>query len=151
MSIDTDQLQTMLSMFQRPARGISGFCYLCLRSAKKLKSHLSRHLEQIALFALPRVNEAAEMDSQRMIVGSGDEDSRESGSEDSSSELTSQSGNSHLNDEPEMTHDGPDIDDALEETVVPDDINTSWDNITQNFSEPFQLDVESEFQLIITL
>lgn len=52
----SSQLALFLEMFQRPISGSkpSGTCRLCNAEAKRLKSHMSRHLEDIALFALPR-------------------------------------------------------------------------------------------------
>lgn len=47
------------AMFQKPSCRIDGTCNLCLRECKNLKYHVSRHLQQMAFFALPRVNEIA--------------------------------------------------------------------------------------------
>lgn len=46
--------QSQLSMFSRPTQRESGVCPLCMESTMQLKGHLARHLERIALFALPR-------------------------------------------------------------------------------------------------
>jgi hypothetical protein len=43
-----------MDAFRRPVPVRDGQCSLCNGHANKLKSHLARHLEQIALFALPR-------------------------------------------------------------------------------------------------
>ncbi|KAF8531430.1 hypothetical protein BDD12DRAFT_644677, partial [Trichophaea hybrida] len=53
-AFDRRQLSLLRSMFQRPLRNPEGNCNFCLRSCVNLKSHVARHLEQIALFALPR-------------------------------------------------------------------------------------------------
>ena len=58
------QVQTM---FQQPSRRADGTCNLCMRECRKLKYHVSRHVQQMALFALPRVNE---------IAGSGEAEHR---------------------------------------------------------------------------
>lgn len=50
IQIDDDQTS---SMFSRPTQRKSGVCPLCMESAKHLKGHLARHLERIALYALP--------------------------------------------------------------------------------------------------
>ena len=47
------------AMFQQPSRKAYGICNLCIRECRNLKYHVSRHLQQMALFALPRVNETA--------------------------------------------------------------------------------------------
>lgn len=63
MSLDHDhkmdnvQFALVKDMFLRPSRGVEGICNLCTRPAKRLKSHLASHLEQLALFAIPIVNE----------------------------------------------------------------------------------------------
>lgn len=46
-----------------------------------------------------------------------------------------------------MTYHSLDLDDAVEEVVVPDAVDISWGNITQKFSEPLLVDSECEFWL----
>jgi len=53
------QRSLLNDMFRYPSRSDEGECNLCLRLSSNLRSHVSRHLQQIALFALPRVNETA--------------------------------------------------------------------------------------------
>ncbi|KAF8246379.1 hypothetical protein K440DRAFT_366824 [Wilcoxina mikolae CBS 423.85] len=60
------QISLLLSMFQRPSRSLEGNCNFCLEPSTKLKSHVSRHLEQVALFALPRANEVADSDTAEL-------------------------------------------------------------------------------------
>ena len=67
---DSAQTSIFLSMFERPKMVTTGTCCLCHREAENLKTHLAHHLEQIALFALPRENEIPEMDSEINIRGS---------------------------------------------------------------------------------
>lgn len=54
VQFDDEQPQSQLSMFSRPTQRKSGICPLCIESTVELKSHLARHLERIALFALPK-------------------------------------------------------------------------------------------------
>ena len=54
--IDDNQTQSQLSMFSRRSQSKSGICPLCMKSTKHLKGHLARHLERIALYALPVVS-----------------------------------------------------------------------------------------------
>ena len=54
VQFDDEQSQSQLSMFSRPTQRKSGICPLCMESTAQLKGHLARHLERIALFALPR-------------------------------------------------------------------------------------------------
>ena len=49
----------MKDMFRQPSKAVSGKCNLCMKDSKRLKSHISYHLEEMALFALPRLDEAA--------------------------------------------------------------------------------------------
>lgn len=45
-----------MNMFRRPVSSSEGICNLCFREepVKNMKSHVSKHLEQVALFAIPR-------------------------------------------------------------------------------------------------
>jgi len=65
MTSTSSQDHTVLDMFRRPSKEgkVSGVCCLCGHTARRLKKHLSRHLEQIALFALPRNTELDDKDS----------------------------------------------------------------------------------------
>jgi len=69
-------LQT-LEAFRRPVSVVDGVCCLCKRHAANLKSHLGRHLELIALFALPRPPPPEVSGSQNVQVESGDQDMTE--------------------------------------------------------------------------
>ena len=70
LNIDTAQSAVFLGMFESREYKQTGTCCLCLREAKNLKTHLAHHLEQIALFALPRENEVPEMNSGVNVRGS---------------------------------------------------------------------------------
>lgn len=52
----TDASSAILDAFRRPVQSLDGLCNLCFRETKNLKSHLSRHLQQVALFAVPRAD-----------------------------------------------------------------------------------------------
>ena len=88
-TVDSAQEQMFLSMFQLPTLLQNGTCCLCHREAGNLKTHLAHHLEQIALFALPRENEVPGMDSGINVRGSKRNLSQEGASEDSISEQAS--------------------------------------------------------------
>lgn len=49
-----------LQTFERLRPRAGGQCDLCQRTTNNLKHHLGRHLERIALFALPRPNRSAD-------------------------------------------------------------------------------------------
>lgn len=45
-----------LQIFQRPVKAPSGMCNLCRGRTSNMRRHLSRHLRQVAFFALPRAD-----------------------------------------------------------------------------------------------
>jgi hypothetical protein len=67
-----------MDTFRRPVPIRDGQCSLCNGHANKLKSHLAQHLEQIALFALPRPAPTTELGLSHQVLadldgrGSGD-------------------------------------------------------------------------------
>ncbi|KAF2468961.1 uncharacterized protein BDR25DRAFT_372851, partial [Lindgomyces ingoldianus] len=52
--VNENQLPALRRMFEQPTHPTSGACTLCQKQAVKLKTHLSRHLEQLSLFAIPQ-------------------------------------------------------------------------------------------------
>jgi hypothetical protein len=70
ITLDTSKTPLVLEIFAYPMRGPSGDCHLCKRPARNLKSHLSRHLQQLALFALPKLIDSADLDSHENLLGS---------------------------------------------------------------------------------
>ncbi|EXJ71182.1 uncharacterized protein A1O5_06176 [Cladophialophora psammophila CBS 110553] len=86
------KLQLSKDMFQRPLKSVGGKCNLCQMFSSRLKSHVSRHLEQVALFALPRNNEIegsgkAELDGCSSRLGGSRGSGSQSSSEDSDDKL----------------------------------------------------------------
>ncbi|KAK3314072.1 hypothetical protein B0H66DRAFT_630422 [Apodospora peruviana] len=63
-SMVESKITLTLDSFRLPVSVVNGECCLCKRHAQKLKSHLGRHLEQMALFSLPRPPPAASSGSQ---------------------------------------------------------------------------------------
>ncbi|KAF4549451.1 Hypothetical protein D9617_21g096720 [Elsinoe fawcettii] len=58
-----DQSCSLMDSFKRPvAANTEEDCHLCGRRTKKLETHLARHLEQVALFAIPRQDYARDDD-----------------------------------------------------------------------------------------
>lgn len=141
---DEAQFSALKDMFRRPSRSIEGTCNLCQRHSTKLKSHLSRHLQQVALFALPRVNETvgsgkAERDtrSSRYVNKDDhkDDEDEESSDDDVSSKSVGDNGTAGANVD---TSDLPDVDDDYEAVSVPDDAAAAapdWDHVTNKFSK----------------
>jgi hypothetical protein len=58
------QLDDLKSTFRLPSDRLAGKCNLCFRHSKNLKSHISRHLQRIALFAIPRAQVEFDYPSQ---------------------------------------------------------------------------------------
>jgi len=56
---DVSRFAKVRTIFQHSSRRTEGTCNLCKRECGNLKHHIARHLQQMALFALPRVNETA--------------------------------------------------------------------------------------------
>lgn len=56
-NFEGEQFSLVKGMFRRPRKNLAGTCNLCGRDSKRLKSHVSRHLQQMAMFALPRAND----------------------------------------------------------------------------------------------
>ncbi|KAK8185444.1 uncharacterized protein BKA78DRAFT_361144 [Phyllosticta capitalensis] len=57
----------LLARFRRPIKGQGGRCNLCSLETRDLKRHVARHLEQLALFSIPR-SDFDEGDAARTAV-----------------------------------------------------------------------------------
>ena len=76
----THQLETVIDICERPVpAGTPQTCPLCLQENQTLSSHLARHLQNLALFTLPRKDSDAEDDvaSNDARVWNSDEDEDE--------------------------------------------------------------------------
>ena len=60
--LDLTQLLSLRRGFQRHTNVNSGTCTLCGEYARKLKTHLARHLERLALFAIPQTDYMAALE-----------------------------------------------------------------------------------------
>jgi hypothetical protein len=149
MRVDHDQtfeevqFASLKDVFRRPSKSTEGVCNLCKRPSKNLKNHVSRHLQQIALFSLPRVNETAgsgkaERDSRSSVSRRGlDQESKSyDSSESGASGLESSHSISNHVGEEDSKPDAPDIDDHFETAEnVPDAVDQGWDDVTDKFSK----------------
>jgi hypothetical protein len=63
-SFTSKQLCELTPVFRSPSTKAAGVCNLCFRHSENLKSHVSRHLQRIALFALPRFKGESDITSQ---------------------------------------------------------------------------------------
>jgi hypothetical protein len=116
------QSSGMLNRFQRPAQNDIEICPLCSKPAHKLKSHLSRHMEQIALYVLGGNNQdEADEESQ-----ASDHAMKVESSDDAFSEEES------ITDEvvePLEIMEGIETrqnDDLVEESAIPDTTSEDW-------------------------
>ncbi|KAF2006121.1 hypothetical protein P154DRAFT_254087 [Amniculicola lignicola CBS 123094] len=139
--MDETQFKLLSDVFRHPTRGIEGTCNLCMRSSKKLRSHVSRHLQQISLFALPRINDSAgsgeaERDHDSLL----DENKRLARSHTTNSSVDSESpARGYGKNLPDVTdaeniQEPPDIIDDFEVEDIPEVANVSWDDVTDKFS-----------------
>jgi hypothetical protein len=62
-SFTNKQLDGVTSIFRIPSEKPAGVCNLCFRYSTNLKSHISRHLKRIALFALPNTSDESDYTS----------------------------------------------------------------------------------------
>ncbi|KAK0507602.1 hypothetical protein JMJ35_010125 [Cladonia borealis] len=136
-TVDAAQSAVFLGMFERPKQTQTGNCCLCLREAKNLGTHLAHHLEQIALFALPRESEIPEMNSRFNVRGSIETLSKEKTSLDSRSEKTQSQNETFLQDGIDILgkDDNNEEVDAVDQVKVPEpemsDAGFSWAEVYQ--------------------
>lgn len=128
-SFDDSQLSLLSGMFSCPSQRLDGICNLCRKPSVRLETHVSRHLEQIALFALPRINEEA-----------GDNTTNANGSKHEKKQLKpthldSPTESSSSTDTHEQQLEGSDIDDIVDQDIIPDSEDPFWDMMAGTFSE----------------
>lgn len=155
--LDETQLLSLHRGFQRPSNASSGTCTLCGRHANKLKSHLARHLEQLALFAIPQTDYMSSLEENdtssnaarqgvpaRSSLGSTkiapDPSGQDSGSEvsvGSRSSLNSLSRSMRRSraSADEQSKDEDEESALVSSEVIPEEIDTSWDQITSKFKD----------------
>ena len=139
-TFDEDRFTTIQNMFRQPSRSVEGICNLCMRDCKNLRSHVSRHLQQIALFALPRVNEKAgsgkaEPDTRSSRYAKKDGEKRKN--KDDHSQSSNAFSESHKSDAEQQTEDLdlPNLpDDEFETVYVTETEHQTWDDVTTKFS-----------------
>lgn len=143
--LDQAQLLSLHRGFQRPSNARSGTCTLCGKHASKMKSHLARHLEQLALFAIPRTDfmaawgedTASDMAHQSARSASSSQSTR------APSEVSSEASSLHFVDRGHGGGSSPDVHSTeWDESMGPDlsyqgeeVVDTSWDQITSKFKE----------------
>jgi hypothetical protein len=129
---DEAQFNLLRGVFRRPTKSLEGMCNLCNRRSKNLKSHVSRHLQQIATFALPRVNETKgsgqaerKSKSSRYRKDALDNDETSGSYSSHSSAMLSDDSNFNTSDI---------ADDTVEEERIPDAVeDQDWNSVTDKF------------------
>lgn len=134
-TFDASQSSLLSSMFRCPSQSLQGICNLCGKPSKSLKSHVSRHLEQVALFALPRINEVAENETGIAKDSVNEENSQHKFTKFKYNHPDSQNERSSSNDIFEQQSQGSDLDHNLHQDIVPDSRDPFWDMFTDKFSE----------------
>jgi len=84
-----------IEAFRHPVPVRDGQCSLCKGHANKLKSHLARHLEQIALFALPRPSPTMGSSLSHQVFADPCQDGQRSGERSETNSRTRSFGTSH--------------------------------------------------------
>lgn len=142
-----DQLSALQHMFQRPTHPHVGICPLCTKPSKKLKTHLARHLKQLALFAIPQTDYIVESDTEdaqsdvahrsRHAMSTAQDSSMDSGN---SSDKLSQVAEVTTLQAPqnELLQENEDLNDPFAPPLlegIEDAQDTSWDHVTPKFQE----------------
>lgn len=153
-TFDVSQKAALSRMFLRRKKTAFGECALCGRTTTKLTSHLARHLERIALFALPKTHGADELDeaqsgdsnmSLKLINGSKESrsdvplrsellvSSTSDNEERDRYDLGNAAGNSQS--DPEIVGEQKVRITLADQAVVPDAVPFSWDFATSKFMD----------------
>lgn len=145
ISLDLSQSHMLRHAFQRPSRSLCGICTLCGRYAQKLKTHLSHHLEQLSLFAIPQTDYMSDLDTEEIQSDIARQSVAASLSkfvpEDSDSSASSPIPEKVTNAQDVLPRDEnltlSNVEEIPEETLqnFEDTVDTSWDNITSKFQE----------------
>lgn len=141
------ELHALQHTFQRPASTQAGVCPLCFEATQKIKSHIARHLKQLALFAIPQTDfmalsdtdddggsdRANRSDPAIHLAQFGSQVSNDSSGFSSESVGRSNSGADHS---PEESIDPLVFDDTSIPSRPGDTAqDTSWDYVTPKFRE----------------
>ena len=152
--LDEKQLLSLHGGFQRPSNAHSGICTLCGHHASRLKSHLARHLEQLALFAIPQTDYMAtleENDTSSNAARQGVPTQSSLGSTRIASDPSRHESDSAVSDgsNGSLAHSIHRSRAAADEQYieqnegsalissddVPEEVDTSWDQITSKFKD----------------
>jgi hypothetical protein len=141
-SIQLNNPSPALDVFRRPSQSAGGLCNLCFQHTKNLKSHVSRHLHQIALFAVPRAHYSVDDEELNGDPNVSEKNAGGSGSLGRPDAVSRKLGSSFdASEDPEsvtvtMTaekHEGL-CEESVEQVEVPFIAEVNWDVVTEKFS-----------------
>jgi hypothetical protein len=147
VAFDGSRFVTVQDMFRQPSRRDEGTCNLCMQESKKLKSHVSWHLEQMALFVLPMVSEPAESSGAEHCIVSykyaakdasdeQDDDEDQSQSSDVFSENNSDYSEQLQDSKPLNRQDDGPVTFSLDGKLTTGDTeDRNWNDVTSKFSD----------------
>jgi len=152
--LSREQTTDLAPMFRRAVHNSTGGCNLCFRESKDLCNHVARHLERIALFALPRLSEndadlklaqnAQSLEALLSHDGSLSASAKyESGDEVSVSQSTSKASDSDAEPAPAPVKDG-EMPSDVPDNHVPDSEDVNWGAITTQLSKARKNDREPD-------
>jgi hypothetical protein len=135
--LHANQLPGLKRIFQRSTRSNTGVCNLCGELSDKLRSHISKHLKQLALFALPQTDYMAETDTEDtksdLAHRSRDISMKSESSGELASEAIANTTGAHEGDDG-MKSDDLEPEEAAE-TMEQLSEETSWDYATSKFKD----------------
>ncbi|PNS19768.1 Protein STE50 [Sphaceloma murrayae] len=148
-------IASLLANARRPTASPAGVCNLCRRQTSSLQRHIGRHLEQLALFAIPRI------DFNKDDEEDDDDDDRSAASHDAvgtnpqAATARSSSGRSSGMNATDAAHEvsnevtgleGDDDSAGVDSAAVPDTVQMTWDQIpTRYHSGHSTTDEDEEF------
>ena len=162
VTFNISQESQVLDMFKRPSRTPYAKCNLCFRPNVKIKSHVGRHLEQMALFALPRSGEAAEYGSGGLDSTAGVDGKLQAKASTDASTMQKESrkprdiSNDSRSNRGEADHaqelqvEGQDLE-GVDQVDVPDAEVTSWDNSAHQSPDAMLDDLEDDASITTLL
>jgi hypothetical protein len=127
--IELSGSSAILNVFQRPLQSTGDLCHLCFLPTKNLERHVSRHLHQIALFAIPRADYYSGDESLN------DNSNAAQGADSQNSEISSD-----VLEDPGQVPENKAVDDfsdskvSVRQVEVPFTEEVTWDFVSNKFS-----------------
>lgn len=132
---------SLLDDFRRPTQAPGGKCNLCKQKTSSLKRHIARHLEQMALFSIPRadytngdedLSDDQKSASQGNVRGSVSDSLPESGSDAIGEEGATWNDPNTLIENPEIEEDSSKSD-PVDQVDVPESSDPLWERVSTRY------------------